>query len=150
MQILNPRGADFGSESESKDQTQGNKTQEIQNAREPARETAAFAADPDLQSVLYDYRENIGALTAMATQIVSDLVKDCGSGWVRDAIQEAVICEKRGLAYVRRILRAWKQTGRAGERKITPLKIEPTLRTHSGILWRSRAARFLAAKDQLR
>ncbi|MBW7880927.1 MAG: hypothetical protein H3C32_16650 [Anaerolineae bacterium] len=36
-----------------------------------------------------------------------------------------MIYEKRSLAYVRRILRAWKQTGRAGERKIMPLRYEP-------------------------
>ncbi|KXK52760.1 MAG: primosome, DnaD subunit [Chloroflexi bacterium OLB13] len=123
VQILNHGGADFGPEPESKNQTQRNKTQEIQNAREPA--PAPASADPELQSVLSDYQENIGALTAMAMQVVTDLVKDCGSGWVRDAIQEAVIYEKRSLAYVRRILRAWKQTGRAGERKILPIRFEP-------------------------
>jgi DnaD/phage-associated family protein len=125
VQILNHGGADFGPELESKNQNQSNKTQEIQNARESAPAPASAAADPDLQSVLSDYQENIGALTSMVTQVVTDLVKDCGPGWVRDAIQEAVIYEKRSLAYVRRILRAWKQTGRAGERKILPLKLEP-------------------------
>lgn len=125
VQILNQGGADFGPEPELKNQTQSNKTQEIQNAREPAPATASAAADPELQSVLNDYQENIGALSSMATQVIMDLVKDCGSGWVRDAIQEAVIYEKRSLAYVRRILRAWKQTGRAGERKIMPLRYEP-------------------------
>ncbi|MBK9123972.1 MAG: DnaD domain protein [Chloroflexi bacterium] len=140
VQILNHGGADFGPESESKNQTQSNKTQEIQNAREPA--PASAAADPELQSVLNDYQENIGALTAMAMQVITDLVKDCGSGWVRDAIQEAVIYEKRSLAYVRRILRAWKQTGRAGERKIMSLKIEPipvpqyeTVDTAADLVW---------------
>ncbi len=142
VQILNHGGADFGPEPESKNQTQSNKTQEIQNARESARETAASAADLELQSVLNDYQENIGALTAMAMQVVTNLVKDCGSEWVRDAIQEAVIYEKRSLAYVRRILRAWKQTGRAGERKILPIRYEPIpipqiepLGTTTDIVW---------------
>ncbi|MFZ2880007.1 MAG: helix-turn-helix domain-containing protein [Phototrophicaceae bacterium] len=141
VQNLNHGGADFGPESESKNQTQSNKTQEIQNAREPAP-TSAAAADPDLQSVLNDYQENIGTLSSMATQVVTDLVKECGSGWVRDAIQEAVIYEKRSLAYVRRILRAWKQTGRAGERKILPIRYEPIpipqiepLGTTTDIVW---------------
>ncbi|MBK9122431.1 MAG: DnaD domain protein [Chloroflexi bacterium] len=142
VQILNHGGADFGPESESKNQSQSNKTQEIQNAREPAPASASAAADPGLQSVLDDFQGNIGALSSMATQVVTDLVKDCGSGWVRDAIQEAVIYEKRSLAYVRRILRAWKQTGRAGERKISPLKVEPipvpqneTVDTATDIVW---------------
>ncbi|MBK9121548.1 MAG: helix-turn-helix domain-containing protein [Chloroflexi bacterium] len=141
VQILNHGGADFGPEPESKNQTQSNKTQEIQNARELAPASAS-AADLELQSVLDDYQENISALTAMATQVVSDLVKDYGSGWVRGAIQEAVIYEKRSLAYVRRILRAWKQTGRAGERKITPPKVEQnpvqqseTLDTSPDFVW---------------
>ncbi|RIK21252.1 MAG: hypothetical protein DCC53_07370 [Chloroflexi bacterium] len=59
----------------------------------------------------------------MATQVVTDLVKECGSGWVRDAIQEAVI-------------------GRAGERKILPIRYEPIpipqiepLGTTTDIVW---------------
>ncbi len=142
VQILNHGGADFGPELESKNQTQSNKTQEIQNARESAPASASAAADPELQSVLNDYQENIGAITAMAAPIVTDLVQDCGSEWVRDAIQEAVIYEKRSLAYVRRILRAWKQTGRAGERKILPIRYEPIpipqiepLGTTTDIVW---------------
>ncbi|MBC6957544.1 MAG: hypothetical protein DWB44_15355 [Chloroflexi bacterium] len=53
-----------------------------------------------------------------------------------------MIYEKRSLAYVRRILRAWKQSGRNGERKITPIRFEPnpvqqveTLDTATDIVW---------------
>ncbi len=64
------------------------------------------------------FKENIGALTAMAKQVIGELAAEHSTDQIRMAIQEAVIYEKRSLAYVRRVLHAWKRDGRAAERGI--------------------------------
>ncbi|MBK8139222.1 MAG: DnaD domain protein [Chloroflexi bacterium] len=55
----------------------------------------------------------------MARQVIGELAAEHSTDQVRKAIQEAVIYEKRSLAYVRRVLCAWKRDGRAAERGIT-------------------------------
>ncbi|MBK8136703.1 MAG: DnaD domain protein [Chloroflexi bacterium] len=54
----------------------------------------------------------------MAKQVIGELAAEHSTDQVRMAIQEAVIYEKRSLAYVRRVLHAWKRDGRATERGI--------------------------------
>jgi len=60
------------------------------------RENAAAAATPtDLEprTVLAGFQDQIGAPPSTAKAIVMQLVLDCGGDWVRDAIQDAAICE---------------------------------------------------------
>ena len=99
-----------------------NKTQDNRIARERIRETgedsdsaSAAAADPELEGLFLDFQENIGALTGMSKQVLAGLAAEFGSAHVREAIQEAVIYEKRSLAYVRRVLEAWWRNGRSSE-----------------------------------
>ena len=53
----------------------------------------------------------------MAQEIVGQLAEQHGTDRVRDAIREAVIYEKRSLAYVRRVLEAWRRNGRSTEKE---------------------------------
>src|SRR5690606_19198371 len=91
-----------------------NRNQENGRTRAPAREAASSpaAADPELQKLLNDFQENIGAVTGMAQEILGQLAERHGVDGVRDAIREAVIYEKRSLAYVRRVVEAWRRNGR--------------------------------------
>jgi DnaD/phage-associated family protein len=118
VQPLDQGGADFGPEQDSLNKKKEDKTQENGRTRAQAREIAsppAAAADPELQKLFNDFHENIGTLTAMAQEIIGQLSQKHGADQVRDAIQEAVIYEKRSLAYIRRVLDAWRRNGRVVE-----------------------------------
>jgi DnaD/phage-associated family protein len=84
----------------------------IPRARAPEADSATAAAvDPELQKLLNRFQENIGTLTGIAQEVLCQLAEKYGVDWVHDAIQEAVIYEKRSLAYIRRVLEAWKRNG---------------------------------------
>jgi DnaD/phage-associated family protein len=121
VQSLEHGGANSGPESYSMNKKQGNKIQENGRTRAQAREIAsppAAATDPEMQKLLNDFQENIGTLTGMAQKVLCQLAEQHGTDRVRDAIQEAVIYEKRSLAYIRRVLDAWRRNGRSTEKGI--------------------------------
>jgi DnaD/phage-associated family protein len=114
VQPLDRGGANVAPEQDSLNKKKENKTQENGRTRAQAREAASppAAADPELQKLLNDFRENIGTLTGMVHEVICELAERHGMDQVRDAIREAVIYEKRSLAYVRRVLEAWRSNGR--------------------------------------
>ncbi|MBK8138338.1 MAG: helix-turn-helix domain-containing protein [Chloroflexi bacterium] len=119
VQNLHQGSANAAPELDSKNKKKSNKTQENRIAPAHTHEAsaaAAAAADPELQALFADFQENIGALTAMAKQVIGELVAEHSTDQIRKAIQEAVIYEKRSLAYVRRVLHAWKRDVQAAER----------------------------------
>lgn len=117
VQLFDRGGANSALELDSINKKKSNKTQENGRTRAQAREAASplAAADPELQKLLNDFQENIGTLTNMAQEVICQLADKYGPDWVRDAIREAVIYEKRSLAYIRRVLDAWRRNGRATE-----------------------------------
>lgn len=146
VQDLHHGSANAAPELDSKNKKKSNKTQENRIAREGTCEAgegtasasaAAATTDPELQALFTDFQENIGALTAMAKQVIGELAAEHSTDRVRKAIQEAVIYEKRSLGYVRRVLHAWKRDDRAAERMISSMpscstsKSEPATETHS-------------------
>lgn len=119
VQPFDGGGAKSAPEQESLIKKKENKIQENGRTRAQAREanpTTAAAVDPELQKLLNDFQENIGALTGMAQETLCQLAEQHGAHPVRDAIREAVIYEKRSLAYIRRVLEAWQRNGRSTEK----------------------------------
>jgi DnaD/phage-associated family protein len=121
VQPLDEGGANFGPEQDSLNKKKENKIQENGRTRARAREAAStpVTADPEQQKLLNDFQENIGMLTAMAQEVLCQLAEQHGADWVRDAIKEAVIYEKRSLAYIRRVLEAWRRNGRVVDQTAT-------------------------------
>jgi DnaD/phage-associated family protein len=75
-----------------------------------AREPAYVAeAPPDIFTL---YEENIGMLYPMAAEELRDMEKSYPSSWIRDAIKEAVLHNKRNIRYISRILESWAAEGR--------------------------------------
>ena len=119
VQPFDRGGATVAPEQDSLNKKKENKIQENGRTRAQAREASAApaaTADPELQKLLNDFQENIGPLTGMAQDIICQLAEQHGTDRVRDAIREAVIYEKRSLAYIRRVLEAWRRNGRSAEK----------------------------------
>jgi DnaD/phage-associated family protein len=120
VQPFDRGGATVAPEQDSLNKKKENKIQENGRTRARAREASAApaaTADPELQKLLNDFQENIGPLTGMAQETLGQLTEQHGTDRVRDAIREAVIYEKRSLAYVRRVLEAWRRNGRSTEKE---------------------------------
>jgi DnaD/phage-associated family protein len=117
VQQMHHGSATAAPELDSMNKKKSNKTQDnrIAPARTHEASAAPAAADPELEALFSDFQENIGALTAVVKQVIGELIAEHNADQVRKAIQEAVIYEKRSLAYVRRVLEAWKSNGRSIE-----------------------------------
>lgn len=61
------------------------------------------------------YEENIGPLTPLIADKLSDAEETYSEAWVAEAIEIAVINNVRKLPYVEAILKDWKENGRAKE-----------------------------------
>jgi DNA replication protein len=61
------------------------------------------------------YEENIGPLTPLIADKLSDAEQTYSEAWVADAIEIAVTNNVRKLPYVEAILKDWKENGRAKE-----------------------------------
>jgi len=73
--------------------------------------TASSAAErPNLFSL---YEQNIGPLTPMIADFLTDSEKTYEPAWIEDAITEAVLNNKRNWKYIDAILKRWKEDGRA-------------------------------------
>lgn len=67
-------------------------------------------ADPPNAFRLYE--QNIGPLTPLIADQITQAIRDYPSDWIEDAIGEAVSYNRRSWRYIVRILENWKATGR--------------------------------------
>lgn len=58
------------------------------------------------------YEQNIGLMTAMIADQLRDLEKSYPPAWIVDALEIAVLNNKRHLNYIRAILRRWETEGK--------------------------------------
>jgi len=58
------------------------------------------------------YEQNIGPLTPLIAEHLTDLEKDYSLEWIRDAIEVAIVNNARKLAYIEAVLKRWREQGR--------------------------------------
>ena len=75
-------------------------------APKPEREKQA-----EIGAVFREYEQNIGALTPIIADHISDLLEHYPRDWISAAFREAVTREARNLKYVEAILRRWETDG---------------------------------------
>lgn len=61
------------------------------------------------------YEQNIGPLTPLIADQITQAIRDYPADWIEDAISEAVSYNRRSWRYIVRILENWKETGRRDE-----------------------------------
>ena len=66
---------------------------------------------PDSGDAYAAYESNVGALTPMIADSITDAVTEYTSAWVVEAIRIATQREKRNWKYILGILKAWKRDG---------------------------------------
>jgi DNA replication protein len=59
------------------------------------------------------YEQNIGMLTPMIADELRDAEKNYPPDWIRDAVKEAVLHNKRNIRYITKILENWSVEGRS-------------------------------------
>jgi DnaD/phage-associated family protein len=59
------------------------------------------------------YEQNIGPLTPMLADQISQAIADYPADWIEDAIEEAVTYNRRSWRYISRILENWTTQGRS-------------------------------------
>jgi DNA replication protein len=59
------------------------------------------------------YEQNIGMLYPMAAEELRDIEKSYPGSWIRDAIREAVLHNKRNIKYIAKILENWAAEGKS-------------------------------------
>lgn len=70
-------------------------------------------ADLSARATIYElYEQNIGLLTPLLAEELSEAAESFPAPWVEDAFREAVAQNKRSWRYVRRILETWASQGR--------------------------------------
>jgi DnaD/phage-associated family protein len=74
-----------------------------------------IAADPPNAFRLYE--QNIGPLTPLIADQITQAIRDYPADWIEDAIGEAVAYNRRSWRYIVRILENWKATGRREEER---------------------------------
>ena len=70
-----------------------------------------YEKEAEIGAVFREYEANIGALTPMIAERISDLLDHYPRDWISAAIREAVAHEARNLKYVEAILKRWKTDG---------------------------------------
>jgi DNA replication protein len=66
-------------------------------------------APPDLFTL---YEQNIGMLTPLIADELRDIERLYPDSWIRDAVKEAVLHNKRNIKYIARILENWSAEGK--------------------------------------
>jgi DNA replication protein len=80
-------------------------------------------APPD---IFIAYEENIGLLTPMIADELKDAERTYPADWIRDAIREAALHNKRNIRYITKILETWSAEGRSdGTYQRNPAKTDP-------------------------
>ncbi len=69
------------------------------------------AATAEIESVFKTYQENIGVLTPIIVQTLSERITAQGAALVSLAVVEAVECNARNIRYIEKILIAWEDSG---------------------------------------
>jgi DnaD/phage-associated family protein len=64
-------------------------------------------------AVFHLYEENIGPLTPLIADALKDAEDNYSAAWIADAIEVAVMNNKRSWSYCEAILKRWKEEGRA-------------------------------------
>lgn len=77
----------------------------------------AVSVDPPNAYRLYE--QNIGPLTPLIADQLSQAVEDYPGDWIEDAITEAVSYNRRSWRYILRILENWQASGRRAEEHYT-------------------------------
>ena len=71
------------------------------------------AANRQERATIYElYEQNIGLLTPLLAEELSEAAESYPAPWVEDAFREAVAQNKRNWRYVRKILETWASQGR--------------------------------------
>lgn len=83
--------------------------------------------DEKRPNVFSAYEQNIGALTGIIGDELKSLVAEYSEAWVIDAIREAVLHEKRTLAYAKGCLKTWKREGRGIKPQVPPAASPPVV-----------------------
>jgi DNA replication protein len=65
---------------------------------------------PDIYTL---YEQNVGMLTPLIADELKDAEKQYSADWIRDAIKEAVLHNKRSIKYITKILENWAVEGRS-------------------------------------
>jgi len=81
---------------------------------------------PDAANVFVAYEENIGELTALASELLEEAMAAYPAEWIVEAIAEAVAHNARSWSYVAKILERWASEGR---RHGEPRRDSETLRS---------------------
>jgi DNA replication protein len=66
-------------------------------------------APPDIFTL---YEQNIGMLTPLIADELHDIEKLYPDSWIRDAVKEAVLHNKRNIKYIAKILERWSTEGK--------------------------------------
>jgi len=70
------------------------------------------------------YEQEIGLLTPMISEQVTDWIENYPAGWLEDAIKIAAENNKRKTSYINGILKNWRTDGRDGEKKTISKDLE--------------------------
>jgi DNA replication protein len=81
----------------------------LPGAKAAARVTVQAEELPDIFTL---YEQNIGMLTPMIADELRDAEKLYPPDWIRDAVKEAVLHNKRNIKYINKILENWSVEGR--------------------------------------
>jgi DNA replication protein len=65
---------------------------------------------PDIYTL---YEQNVGMLTPLIADELKDAEKQYSANWIRDAIKEAALHNKRNIKYILKILENWSVEGRS-------------------------------------
>ena len=80
----------------------------------------------ELPDIFTLYEANIGMLTPMIADELHDAEKQYSQEWIRDAIKEAALYNKRNIKYIAKILENWSIEGRKdGTYQRHPEKTDP-------------------------
>lgn len=66
----------------------------------------------DTTVVISLYQDNVGICSPITLDRLKDITANYPLEWIKDAINVAVLREKRNLSYIEAILRRWKQEGK--------------------------------------
>jgi DNA replication protein len=81
----------------------------------PGLKAAAHIPVPaeELPDIFTLYEQNVGMLTPMIADELRDAEKLYPGDWIRDAVKEAVLHNKRNIKYINKILENWSVEGRS-------------------------------------
>ena len=83
---------------------------EVRGLAVPPPHGTAREERPDIFTV---YEQNIGILTPMIADELRDAAEHYPETWLRDAVKEAVLHNKRSIRYITKILETWSSEGRS-------------------------------------